>query len=221
MLSFNALLGLISELIALLAGLVCYRLLNKPFKLLLLYVAITCTVELLGLFTTRAGINIFWTYNLYLVADNLLQLKIIKGLVPNNFVRKTSNGFAALFMIVWALNTVWAKGVNGYLKFAFIADFLFLLIGFIILLYFYAMQERGPLYRGAVFWLCVGSILFYGCSFVYFSVRDYLPVYLDRDQNRILLVCLNYITAIRYLFIGYAFFLFRNSDKKQHWSNAG
>lgn len=210
----NELLGLISELIALLTGLACYRFLNKQFRILLLYVLITCTVEMLGLFIKRVGINIFWVYSLYLIADNLLQLNIIKGLIKNSFLTKTCNWFAALFLVIWALNAVLMKGINVYLKFAFIADFMFLLVAFIMLLYYYAMKQREPLLRSPVFLLCVGSVLFYGCSFVYFSVRDYLPAYLNKDQNTILLVFLNYIAAIRYLFIGIAFFLFYKNNKK-------
>jgi len=188
------------------------------FQVVLAFIFIVITIWL----NFHFGIeyNNQWIFNYYIVAETcILALAGLKHseLSWQNPLKIFIVGGFCIFMLAWVLQ-IYSSGIYVLANRACIVESVFLAILFFIFLYRSTFDYRGPMLGNPDAWLCVGCIIYFGCSIPILGLLHFLSK-ADEHLLKKLFNIIRILSNIRYLFTGISFVLLlrqhNNSEKKK------
>lgn len=210
----------LEEFISFLVGLFFFRKLNMGLKFFVFQLAISCLTEVL--IFTRVAINVNLAYWYYLIFDFGFLFWAAYFFSSNKRLNPYFYWGTVFFLIVWISDFLNVKS-NRMALHTYEADFILLIIAYLMVLYEEAMTNINPIYKSPIFWLCTNIIIFYGCIFCYFSLANIEMKYLTKEQIKFLsFFVLKILVVLRYFIISYSFFLYCWNQKlsRQQINNA-
>lgn len=200
------LLQLSSEGIACMVAIGCFKQLNVGYKLIGLHAVIAFFIEAEAQFLRLHHLPNQWLYNWFIPIDCLLLL--LASYYLNNKMNKQylALGFL-LFILVWLTNLLLRQ---PFAVSALIVDGMLLTIVYMLVLYQNTMSHKGPLVFMPSLWLCIGIIIFYGCSIPFFTAFSLLKL----QPGNLILNVFMLLIAIRYLLTALSLLMYVYQNRK-------
>ena len=169
-------------------------------RLLGLQLLLTNVVEILALHPALLPVLVPM-YNIYLLFDLVLMSWMLVRFHPP--LRRWAIGTSALLAVLWALETAWF-GIGAWF------NILFLLTSALAIcamssaaLWHLSQVERAPLQRSPLFWLLLGTVLYFGGIAPVFSSYNYLAKHGDIMSGQLYWI-VRVLCAVRYLSVAWA-----------------
>lgn len=165
---------LLSELIAIIIGLIYWKKIQPPYRVVVMQVATGFLVESVGwlIMKFHLGYN-SWLFNIYSIAETLF-LVVIFTLLNNNKRMHLISYVIAAVMLIWWVFTTYMQGLFILNNWYIITMALLAIVLFIALLINKTVFSGGNLYRQPVFIVSISYILFYASVIPLFGVFNYL-----------------------------------------------
>ncbi len=210
----NFILGISGYIVALVTGLWCYKSPVMTFRWLLIQTALALSVECIGYFhltnyLTKTNVPL---YNIYLLFDFVFPLLIAYLFCHRKDLLKQVLLLTGTYIIVWIFS-IWYINIDTFFSFLYILDSFILLLTYCYLLYQESLHFKKAIIQSPIFWLCVGTILFYGVNLPFFSLLPFLSKNLTTLQFRKLHNLLLLLIQIRYFAIAYSFYLVHKNTR--------
>src|SRR6185312_8389499 len=178
----------ISELVCFFAAIVCLR--RDPsfvWRSMLVYLFLTCAVEIGGVYVSGPGhtINNHWIYNIFLIFEAGFTHLMFAGLLSNYINSKpiVITGLAIVFVLyIYEIHSHYVKHVSTYnINTYKVMSVLFVIYS----LYFYYLLIKDERYirlkYSAEFWWVAGTLIFYftntACNIFYVQLSTVLSWY--------------------------------------------
>jgi hypothetical protein len=205
LLNIKTIVTLCCEVSPVILGSLIFSYLPKPYRILLVLSIITLVVDGIALYIRKwLHQDNGWLYNFYMLFDcGLLTL-------TGHYFRlaKPIAYYAAIAYIIFFLSwsySFFALGIRPFFVNAYMAATIALLVMYILLLYYHAMEYKHSLTRSPLLWVCLAVIIFYACNAPFFSIMSLLNNKAKESTLHYLITTV--LNNIRYLFITYSFYL--------------
>jgi len=202
--------------VALIIGLIFFKKLDFPFRLLFAQIVIAIAIEFIGYEIKKQlpGKHNAWLYNLYIPIDCGLLIWAAYAFIKEKV--KIKSGYFVLsylgFICIWLYGLI-QSGINAFAFIAVSIDGIVVLTAYLFVLYYSIISNAQKLIKLPVFWACIGLILYYGCSIPFFATHRYLETVLTNAENQKLFYILFILNYIRYFLTALAFFLHYKQSK--------
>lgn len=199
------------ELLALLSGIFSIRRLKESYMILFVpYLALVFCVEFYASYIVYVLHQpSIWIYNIFNFAELSFWILFFISRVSNIVSRKLLIFLQVSFLVLATINYFFFQGPVNLNTYSFIYSNIILLIA--TCCYFYDLLKRTPeglLLKNSTFWIASGSLLYNCGSLIYFSLYNYLLVYLDMSYTLMKMINWNLI-AIEYTCISIGLFLYK------------
>ncbi len=203
-----------SKIFAVIIGLVNWRLLTKPYKLIAVQVCLILLTESLGLYLNhvRQCNNVF-LFNIYNILEVWLLAYIGKQFITTKFARLILP--ILIFLTVYWFYCVLLRGIDEFFNWFFVVYCFFLVIIFTVILFTNALFNRKKVLGEPLFLICISIILYYGCTVPLFGVMNYL-IKNDINTAARLFYISHTVEVLRYLLIAIAFYLYGRQAKRAY-----
>lgn len=195
-----------AKLLALFVGLRYFRRLPTPYILLLCQVFFALVSESVGYYLgTVQHQNNIWVFYYYLLIDCWLMGMSGRYFLADSIFKKSLPVILTILSGLW-LADLFGTGLHTFSNKFFIGYGIFLVVVYIATLTNRVLIGN-EIFRNPVFWICLSTILYYGCIIPYMGLLNYLiknaPNTADKLYDIILL-----LNFIRYPLVAFAFYLF-------------
>ena len=208
---------LVGKLFALTIGCYYFRVLPKPYKLILIVVLLATFCEGYGFYMNYYLHikNNLWLFNLYMFFEAALLGIAAIYLVKNRRIK-------FIFLLLLVVNaSIWCEVIHIHTVYLFastsmITGSAILTLIYIIVLFDNSLFARNNILNQPVFWLSISNILFFGCDIPFMGLQNFLSEEMPKLGTK--LVNINDILdGIRYPLVGISFLLLgknKNSESK-------
>lgn len=205
-----------TKLLAIALALGYYKYLDRPAKVLLLQTIVALVVESAGYFIIHVlrGYNL-WLYNLYIITE-LLLLCYTASLLLHRKIEKL-----VISVIAIACSSIWASSLlqNGIFKFAHVAlvvNCVVLTATYLYILISRALSRDMDLFRDPVSWVCLSTIIFFGCDLPFMTmINSLVQAYLEQTLKLKAINVNILLDMVRYLFLAVAFYSIGIQSKRR------
>lgn len=201
---------IIGELIAFIVSVFVFRSLSVTYKLLAIHAILSFLVEFTGFIMRKNYINSQWLFNCYMISDCGLLL-----LAGYYFKLRLSSLFLIIgfliFLTVWSWN-IYSSGMSEFPIPAHIVNSILQVGTYLFILYQTTVIHKESLIQSPAFWICLGIILFFGCSIPFFSLLGFLAKNAREILDRLSIV-LKILIAVRYLLLSVGLLIYYKQSR--------
>lgn len=211
----NAIITSFLELLAIIAGLACWKVLSVPYRFVLAQVVLALVVEITGWGINKyLHVNNLWLFNIYIVIEVWLLGLACSMLIP---VRKIKN----LIKVLLPLITVgWIAGIiiRGFFEFnnwIVVAIAVFYVFFYLIALFSSSIFGSKRVLVQPLFLMAIAIVIYYATIIPLFGLMNHLVK--DNLYTAGKLFKINAFAAIlRYALVAAAFYLYGKQAKRAH-----
>lgn len=207
MLNVKTILTLCCEASPIICGCLTLHYLPKPYRILLVLSFITLAVDGVALYIRKVlEQSNSWLYNCYMIFDFGLLAATAYYFRPSKSTLNCITVASFFFLLSWGY-TFFSTGISLFFVNVYMIISILILIVYIWLLYYQAMECKHSLIKSPGFWACTGIIVFYACNAPFFSIMNLLN---DKaKQSTLHYLITTVLNNIRYLLLAYSFCLIR------------
>jgi len=202
----------LGEIIAIITGLLFWKYLSRPFRLVLILTVLGFICEISGYVITKFfHKHNAWIFNIYMPLEPLLL-----GIASIDFVRgpnykKVVWPFLLINFAIWIFE-LYHDSIYIFASFSMICGCFLLVCLYISVLFKAIIFNNKILIKEPLFWLCLSIILYFGCDIPYMGVLRYWPRY----KSSVHLTNINQIlNFIRYPLVAVSFILAARQKKEE------
>jgi len=169
-----------------------YPITNTYLRLFPIFLFSTLVVELIALYSFNRGKPAITLYNFFTSFEFLFYMFTLRAVIQRGTMKRIIFHTAWLFTLLLAVNFVFIQKISSFSATTYALGCL--LITIICIYYFYELFQSSrslDLTRQPMFWICVGLLFFYCCSFPIFGLYNYLnkaPRIIQRNLQTILVL---------------------------------
>jgi hypothetical protein len=194
-----------AKLLALAVGIYYLRNLSTAYILLLIQVLFATSGELLGYYLgTIKHQNNIWVFYYLLLIDCWLIGISGRYFLADGMLKKSVPILLSAISCIW-LADLFKTGLNTFSNKFFICYSVLLIVIYITVLTRPAFTEKNIL-KYPVVWVCIATILYYGCMIPYIGLLNYLLKNAPNTADRLYDIILG-LNFIRYPLVALAFYL--------------
>lgn len=198
-------------LLAITAGLVFFRSLNRFLKIILLQLILAMIVQVLGKVYGMNNLHVNnLIYNIYITIEVLVLAGANAIYLHTRKDKLLMIGGFALFAAAMVFD-ISQKTIFVFSDHAFIVECLLMVVLYLMLITREVIPKTEKMAGSPLFWVGIGSIVYFGCDIPFFSMRPYfekMNSHLITSLFIVNLILLNF----RYFFVTIAFFLQRKQS---------
>jgi len=203
-----SLLFLPGKVFASIVGIYYFRYLPRPYRLVLLLIAIALFCESYGYYISiyRHAHNA-WVFNIYMFFEALLLGVAAIYLTNNQFSKKSFLVLLILNSIIW-IAVIVTNSIYAFATISMVCGCCVLTVIYIVVLYTNSLFSNEKAFKQPVFWLSIATILYFGCDIPYMGFQSYLiahsPILVLKLENinRILDRIRYPLVAISFILLG-------------------
>lgn len=194
------------KLFAIIVGLYYFRFLPRPYKLVLMLIALAFFFESYGAYTGgylhRPN---SWLFNLYMLIDSWFMGVAAIYLVAE---RKIKNLFFALlagYSIMWIVD-IWVNSLYKFANMTMVCGLIMMTIIYLIVLFSNSIFTNKRVLKQPVFWVSISTILYCACDIPYMGLHNYLLTHAPSLSSK--LFTINFVLdVLRYPLAAISFIL--------------
>lgn len=211
----NLIIALISKVFAIIIAILYFNRFSKPYKLVFIQIVVAVIVESLGFYigNIRHHHNI-WLFNIYELLDFWLMTIVAKYFLNGKMYAQAIYILLFIATALWIFNC-WYSGIDVVLTWYTVYDRVALLLIYLLVLFNSAIFKFDKLIDQPLFWLCFGSIIFYGVGLPTFALLNYMNANNEKLAESLFNI-IKSINFLRYLFVGYSFYLIGKQSKYEN-----
>ncbi len=203
------------ELLAILAGLYCWKLLSLPYRLLLIQVVLALIIEITGWAINKyLHINNLWLFNIYAIIEVWLLGLACSMFITVRKIEKLIWFLLPLITICWIVSVF----VNGFFEFnnwIVVAIAIFYVVFYIAALFSSSIFGQKKALAQPLFLVAIAIIIYYATIIPLFGLMNHLVKDNLHTANKLFKI--NAVAAIlRYTLVSIAFYLYGRQAKRAH-----
>ncbi len=153
-------------------GLIFYKRLSKPWRLVHLQLFLALVVEILATIISRRHYNTIILYNLYMIPEQVILIYVATLSFKSEVLKKIAVTGISLCLLTWFYE-VYKGGIFAFANKAFLSYCILLSAAYLGLLMEIAFNQPNRLLKNPVIWLCFAHVLYFGCDIPLFSQMHY------------------------------------------------
>ena len=182
--------------------------LPRPYKLVLYLIAVAFFCESYGYYIHHIlQKQNAWLFNLYMLTEVLLMGGAAIYLVNKKNVR-------LLFLLLLGINTsiwgyaIFVNSIYSFANFSMVCGCILLASIYLSVFFANSLFKQANIIKQPIFWLCLSTILYFGCDIPYMGLHNYLTKHAPSiawqlDYINIILDIIRYpLIAISFLLLG-------------------
>jgi hypothetical protein len=164
---------LISVFLSFLAGLTTYFRPRASFYLRVfpIFLLITIVIEINGQYLSNHHRSNAELYNFFGVFEFTFYFWVLRHFIRNSFAKKIIFHLVWIYPLLSLIIIIFFQGINIFNTITFSLGSLFIAV--ITIYYFFELFQLSgsiPLLREPSFWICLGLLIYYSCSFPMFAL---------------------------------------------------
>ncbi len=189
-------------------GVYFFKYLSRPYKLVLLLIAIALFCESYGYYISKYNhAHNAWLFNIYIIVEVWLL-----GISATYLINSTK--IKNIFLLLLATNSlIWIGIILQYSIYVFanvsmVVGCCFITVIYVIVLYTNSLFSDKAALKQPVFWLSVSTILYFACDIPYMGLHNYMIQYMPSvskklgNINTILDIIRYPLVAISFILLG-------------------
>lgn len=188
-------------------GVVKARCLPLPYQLLLVQLITAFIIEVSSRYFIKNNMGL---YNVYIVQEVTWLTLAGRLWLQRLLFRKLLIVGLLICLLIWVVNMRAINPISTFANKAFLSNCV-LLTALYTGIMLQAAGRGSRLLGGALFWVCLAHILYFGCVIPFFSMYDYFTL-VNPQLGRRLFRINSFVAVARYLLIAWA--LFRIKDDR-------
>jgi len=165
-------LSVYSVVLPLLVGLIKIKRLNKPFKVLFIYVVVSFATEQYAVYLLQVIDNNLFLLHIYVAFELLAFLYIYYLILPQNNYRRLIKIYGVVYLVVGVFNA--AQNILAYPTYARGVESI-MLISLAIIFFYNLIKELSVLRieKHGYFWMNAGILLYFSGALIIFIIFNY------------------------------------------------
>ena len=170
---FSLIYVLIGEIFAIIIGVVYWRYLSRPYRMVLALAMLGLICEVTGFSINRfLHVGNAWLFNLYMPFEPALLSVASMHFINEKKYKKVVGFFILLNFFIW-LSSILLHSIYVFANFAMICGCFLLVVVYIFVLFKNVLFESKVVVKDPLFWLCLSTILYFGCDIPYMGMYHY------------------------------------------------
>lgn len=200
------------KIIALTFGVVNFRNLTIPYRVIFSQVLLALFCEVLGYYLSFGAKHNIWLYNLYWLVGELW-LMTVPGIIllRRAVLRRFLFFITIITTLIWIVK-IYQHGLSKFSPFILLSIYLTTLLIYFIVLFHIALSTEEKLVKLPAFWLCLSVIIYFGCNIPYYGLYNYLESKEPKLLNQLFDITL-VLNFIRYPLVAVSFYLMGRQHK--------
>ena len=196
----------IGKFFALFIGTYKFKYLPLPYKLILLLIVIGSFCEFYGYYIFKyAHKPNAWLFNLYMIVEVWLLGIAAIYLTSNKTIKNIFLSLLILNSIAW-ITIITTNSIYVFANVSMVCGCSIITVMYIVILYSNGLFSGEKILNQPIFWLCISTILYFGCDIPYMGLHNYITKHLPGMAKQF-----DYINAtldiIRYPLVAISFIL--------------
>ena len=168
----------IGKFFSLIIGGYNFKCLSLPYRLVLLLIAIGSFCEFYGYYIFKhLHKSNQWLFNIYIIIEVWLLGMSAIYLINNHKIKKSFFLLLIINTIVWIF-TIASNSIYLFATISMVCGSSIITLMYIIVLYSNSLFTGEKIIKQPVFWLCISTILYFGCDIPYMGLYNYITKHL-------------------------------------------
>jgi len=168
---------LLGILVTIVIGIIYRKYLAWPYRLVWMLAVLGCICEIAGYYIVKnLHAHNAWLFNLYMPLEPLLLGIAGTGFIKGNGYKKVIYALLAMNVMVW-LFEIFKYSIFTFASLSMICGCFLLVAIYIGVLMNVAISGSKTLIKEPLFWLCLSTILYFGCDIPSMGLFHYWPTY--------------------------------------------